>query len=190
MSFIINLIGNATRLWIVEIPNEVYDKHTSFRDKHELTLSDFYLDLDILKNLGFNHWSKISNSTEFLLFDLDPKNKIEIKNGRKFITKITANEIISYNSLFPFYHFETAPLNFEPKEGFVNLLIKQTETGTIAKYEFESDDLNVQEIEFNAIIDPIFSLAPFLNKIKYKGKELKIKQVDSMVRGICVEEIK
>lgn len=103
MSTIINLFGTVIRCWICEIPMHRYNQLKDVAVFHETTVDNILFDLEILKRLGYKHWKNIFAIEEINGFLIEPKNKVEIKNGTRIISKFTANEILGTESFFKLY---------------------------------------------------------------------------------------
>ncbi len=103
MPCIINLFGIGIRYWICKLPEDIYDEMQQIRIKHSFEWEQLLFDFDLLAHFGYAHWSELSDNPEQTGFLLDPQNRIEIKQGAKFIARFRANELTNDATLFPLY---------------------------------------------------------------------------------------
>ena len=117
MNYILNLFGTGIRYWICEIPISVFEEMTRIQIKQKVEWEQLLFDFDFLKHFGYHHWSELSKHPEQTGFLLDPQNRIEIKQGSKFIARFRANELTNHETLFPLYQSVYKPLDYTPKTG-------------------------------------------------------------------------
>jgi hypothetical protein len=149
MNYILNLFGTGIRYWICEIPISVFEEMTRIQIKQKVGWEQLLFDFDFLKHFGYNHWSELSNQSEQTGFLLDPQNRIEIKQGSKFIARFRANELTNHETLFPLYQTTHSELSYPKNSGCQTMVLIQFEKGLISKYKFESNLFTINDLSFN-----------------------------------------
>jgi hypothetical protein len=116
-------------------------------------------------------------------FLLDPMNRIEIKQGSKFITRFRSHELTNSETLFPLYQTTFSTFKSEPRDGFKTIFLLHIEKGLIAKYAFETPDFSIEHLRFelNSLQEELF-----LSGIYLETKQLVKIQEDSLVIGTKV----
>jgi hypothetical protein len=186
MSTIINLFGTGIRCWICEIPMHRYNQLKEVAEFHETTLDNILFDLEILQRLGYKHWKKIYAIEEINGFLIEPKNKVEIKNGNRIITKFTANEILGNEAFFKLYATKEVDFKITNRPEHKYLLIGQKEIGSF-KYRVNLDNFEIEKL--------CFSFCKGINNensvvtISYNGVGLKPIKTDTMIRSFFVNYI-
>lgn len=185
MKFYINLFGDSIRYSHCSIPKEQFEKMNRVRIKNNTTWEQLLLDLDFLHHFGFAHWSEIGEF-ESKGFELNYKNKLEIKQQSKLVRKLNSMELYGDETFFPIYSIEKIKISSIQKEEFQQLLFVQFETGLFAKYAFETTDFDLSNMQFeikNPLEEKRFN---YLTGISYGGEKLTVSLEDSVVRGVKV----
>ncbi len=179
----INLFGSGIRYWVCDIPIPLFEEMNKIRLNHKVEWEQLLFDFDFLKHFGYNHWSELSPHPEQTGFLLDPQNRIEIKQGSKFIARLRAHELTNSETLFPLY--QTTISNSKPKsrEGFKTIFLLHIEKGMIGKYMFETSDFSIEQLRFE--LNPLQEEL-FLSGIYLETKQLLKVQEDSLVIGTRV----
>ena len=172
------------------IPNNLYVTFDEFRMKHNLSWEDFFYDFDVLNHFKINHWSHFSDSSEYLLFPLSNKNKIEFKERNKFILKLNTEDILNQTSLFELYNSNSNEYNFPEKEGCKNFLLIQEETGLNAKFEMETINFDINELQFHYYSNFSGLNESTLFEITYENIVLNKMKEDTLVRSLKVKWLK
>lgn len=142
--------------------------------------SAYFLELD---NPKYKTWFDLGNALKLFGLLNSYQSSIEIRiNGRKQ-RKILWSDLSGDNLLFPLYQTSLAsPLNFEENEGI--LIIVEKEIGTVANYNFETEDFLIDNLQFcfkSITIRKDFEYG-LLTSINYLGKELVKKKSDTLVK--------
>lgn len=186
MSTIINLFGTGIRCWICEIPMHRYNQLKEVAAFHETSVDNILFDLEILKRLGYKHWKNIFAIEEINGFLIEPKNKVEIKNGTRIITKFTANQILGNEAFFKLYTTKEVDFKITNRPEHKYLLIGQKEIGSY-KYKVETDNFEIEKL--------CFSFCKGINNensvvtISYNEKGLKPIKTDTIIRSFFVNYI-
>ena len=164
---------------------EQFEKMDRVRIKNNTTWEQLLLDLDFLHHFGFAHWSEIGEF-ESKGFELNYKNKLEIKQQSKLIRKLNSMDLHGDETFFPIYSIEKIGIVPIAKEEFQQLLFVQFETGLFAKYSFETTEFDLSNLQFE-IKNPLEEKRyNYLTGISYGGEKLLISLEDSVVRGVKV----
>jgi hypothetical protein len=183
MSFIINLFGTGIRYWICEIPLPIFDEMSEIKEKNQVEWENLLFDFDFLKHFGYDHWSELSMHPEQIGFLLDPLNRIEIKQGSKFIARFRANELTNHETLFPLYQTAHSELSYPTDSGCQTIVLIQFEKGLISKYKFESNLFTINDLSFKtSSIKELY----FLNDIALNQIELVSCSDDTVAIGCLV----
>lgn len=179
--FIINLFGTGIRYWICEIPIPLFEEMNKIRLNHKVEWENLLFDFDFLKHFGFNHWSEMSPHPEMTGFLIDHQNRIEIKQGAKFITRFRSNELNNMETLFPLYHSDVRPIeNNKDNASFQQIILIHFEKGLIGKFKIETENLAISKFHFQLqFIDQI----NFLSELQYNSLTLKNTTNDTVVFG-------
>jgi len=177
MHCIINLFGIGIRYWICKLPEDIYDEMQQIRIKHSVEWELLLFDFDLLAHFGYAHWSELSAHPEQTGFLLDSQNRIEIKQGAKFIARFRANELTNDATLFPLYQNSKIDWNSEYQQGYKSFFVLQYEKGLIGKYKiahpyFHIDDIEFRWKEMNGL--------RFLAEIKHQTASLKHSSEDTL----------
>ena len=186
MSTIINLFGSGIRCWICEIPMHRYNQLKEVAAFHSTTIDTILFDLEVLQNLGYNHWATIFPIEEIIGFIIDDRNKIEIKNGAKIVSKFISNQILGTEVLFKLYSTKEVAFKTVHRTNYKYLLIGQKETGSY-KYKINTDNFEIEKL--------CFSFCKGINKensvvtISYNGNNLYPINSDTVIRSFFVNYI-
>jgi hypothetical protein len=184
--FIINLFGTGIRYWICEIPIPLYEEMNKIRINKKVEWENLLFDFDFLKHFGFDHWSELSPHPEQTGFFLDPKNRIEIKQGAKFIARFRANELMNSETLFPLYQTSQFNLEYTPTPNTQHFILVQFEKGLVAKFKFEAKQFSIDELTFK--IQILKNLA-FLGDIELNHEGLQRSSDDTVTTGSLVYQV-
>ena len=184
--FIINLFGMGIRYWICEIPIPLYEEMNKIRLNHKVEWENLLFDFDFLNHYGFSHWCELSAHPEHSGFLLDLQNRIEIKQGAKFIARFRANALLNEDTLFPLYQTVEIDFPFSTKPGFQTLILIQFEKGLIAKFKFESNVFSMDNLSFR-----IYALKHmnFLSAIDLNQSPLESDSNDTVATGCLVIKV-
>ncbi len=178
MTYIINLFGIGIRYWICEVPELMYDEMQQIRSKHKVEWERLLFDFDLLAHFGYSHWSELSNYPEQSGFLLDPQNRIEIKQGAKFIARFRANELTNDTTLFPLYNSGYASLINDTTDIFQRkIMLLQKEQGLIGKYKFQTENFYLDNLRFQLKHVSSFDI---LQQINYDTTNLQSIDSDSL----------
>ena len=186
MSTVINLFGAGIRCWICEIPMHRYHQLKEVAEFNNTSLDNIIFDLDTLKRLGYNHWKNIFPIEEINGFLIDDRNKVEIKNGTRVISKFVASQILGKEALFKLYSTSEVDFKIENKPNYKYILIGQKEIGSY-KYRIKTDDFDIEKL--------CFSFCKGINKensvvtISYNGVALYPDNIDTMIRSFFLNYI-
>jgi hypothetical protein len=126
-----------------------FEEMETIKEQHKVEWERLLFDFDFLKRFGYKHWSELSKHPEQTGFLLDPQNRIEIKQGAKFITRFRANELTNLETLFPLYQTTHSELSYPKNSGCQTMVLIQFEKGLISKYKFESNLFTINDLSFN-----------------------------------------
>jgi hypothetical protein len=170
MSYIINLFEIGIRYWICDLPEPIFEEMLRLQTKHKVHWEQLLFDFDLLKHFGYNHWCQLSQQTEKTGFLLEPQNRIEIKQGSKFIARFKADQLTNSSTLFPLYQITETKWLPDTKEGCKTFILTQHEKGLIGKFKFEADEFKIEYLNFNIKNLESFS---FLSEFEYQNQKLK-----------------
>lgn len=177
MNYIVNLFGTGIRYWICEIPNPIVEEMNKIRLNHQVEWERLLFDFDILNHFGYTHWSELSSFPEQTGFLLDPQNRIEIKQGAKFITRFRAHELMNEETLFPLYQTFTNTFHMNKsfeKKLFVLILF---EKGQIGKFQFNADQFTINDLYFGLVkMEDLY----FIKDLHFKQQRLQNSSNDSL----------
>jgi len=186
MSTIINLFGTGIRCWICEIPIHRYNQFKEVAAFHNTSVDNIFFDLEILQKLGYKHWKKIFPVEEIVGFIIDDRNKIEIKNGSRVISKFISSQILGKEVLFKLYSTKEVEFKIVNRSDFKYVLIGQKEIGSY-KYRVNTENFEIEKL--------CFSFCKGINKensvvtISYDSKNLYPIKTDTMIRSFFVNYI-
>jgi len=176
-NYILNLFGTGLRYWICEIPKPVFEEMTKIKTKKKVEWEQVLFDFDFLKHFGYDHWSELSSFPEQTGFLLDHQNRIEIKQGAKFIARFKAHELKNQETLFPLYQAFTNPFKMDESFGTKRFILMLFEKGQIGKFHFNADQFTINDLKFGLIkMKDLY----FLKDVHYKNKRLENSSNDSL----------
>lgn len=186
MPTIINLFGTGIRCWICEIPLHRYNQLKEVAAFHNTTLDNILFDLEILQRLGYKHWSTIFPIEEIVGFIIDDRNKVEIKNGTKILSKFISSQILGHEAFFKLYTTKEVEFKITNRPEHKYLLLGQKEIGSY-KYKVNTDNFEIEKL--------CFSFCKGINNensvvtISYNNKGLKPIKIDTIVRSVFVNYV-
>jgi hypothetical protein len=180
MNYIINLFGTGIRYWNCELPTDVFDDMNQRIQKHNVRWEDMLFDLEILNHYGFEHWSKLSSNPANVGFLLEARNRIEIKQESKLITRFKATDFKTELTLFPLYQTVFIKESTEDKADIKSFKLIQMEKGLIGKYKFQSENFSIDQLAFT--LSSIKKMQ-FLLQIKVEDRILVSSQEDNVITG-------
>lgn len=186
MTYIINLFGIGIRYWICELPEAMYQEMQQIGRKHKVEWEQLLFDFDLLGHFGYSHWSQLSAFPEQTGFLLDPQNRIEIKQGAKFIARFRANELTNDTTLFPLYNSRQIEWHPEHQTAGKSFLLLQHEKGLIGKYKIDQPHFHIDDLEFQWKKVNDFR---FLAKIKQQSQPLKRSANDALCISVQAIEL-
>ena len=180
MNYIINLFGTGIRYWNCELPIDVFNDMNQRIQKHNVRWEDMLFDLEILNHYGFEHWSKLSTKPGNVGFLLEARNRIEIKQESKLITRFKAIDLNTELTLFPLYQTVFIKESTEDKADIKSFKLIQMEKGLIGKYKFQSENFSIDQL--------VFALSSiekkhFLFQIQVEDRILVSTQEDNLIIG-------
>lgn len=181
--FIINLFGTGVRYSICEIPIPLYEEMSKIKLNHKVEWEDLLFDFDFLKHFGFDHWSELSQQPEQTGFLIDQQNRIEIKQGAKFIARFRANELMNSETLFPLYKTTQFNLKLTSGPNTRDFVLAQFENGLISKFRFDANQFSIDELTFK--IHHLKNLS-FLSAIEFNQEVLQRSSDDTLTTGSLV----
>lgn len=181
--FIINLFGTGIRYWICEIPIPLFEEMNKIRINHKVEWENLLFDFDFLKHFGFDHWSELSPHPDQTGFLLDFQNRIEIKQGAKFIARFRANELMNSETLFPLYQTTQFDLECTPAPNTQQFILAQFEKGLVAKFNFAAKHFSIDDLTFK--IQLLQNLS-FLSDIELNLEVLHRSSDDTVTTGCLV----
>lgn len=175
MKYRINLFGEGIRIWSCNLDLKCFKEMDLARNKQAWV--NVLFDLDFLNKFGFSHWSELSSEKEQVVYQLFPRNSIEIKQNNKRLTQFFATDLIEHNLLFPLYQTSETSLHGNEQTCFRLL---EFETGMIMSYAFEAENISMNDL--------CFQLSPLkadwvLSGVSYNSTPLELIKTDSVVRG-------
>lgn len=189
MPYFINLFGESLRYWICDLPTETYDFMRKYKIENNKSWEELFFDFDFLNTFGFNHWSELTAHGEFRGLLIGKNNRIEVKEKSKKVLKLTSNELLSQNTLFPLYQVSMIE-SIMPLNAAKRFILLNYEIGQFAKYSFESDTFEVDKLDFQVSQFPFTNSDYLLVNINYQGVKLKLLQEDTLVNKMQVIEIR
>jgi len=186
MSTIINLFGTGIRCWICEIPMHRYEQLKEVASFRNTTIHNIFFDLEVLQNLGYKHWKKIFPIEEIIGFIIDDRNKIEIKNGGRIISKFISSQILGKEALFKLYSTKEVNFKIQNRPNYKYILIGQREIGSY-KYRIKTEEFEIEKL--------CFSFCKGINQensvvtISYDSKNLYPIKTDTVIRSFFVNYI-
>ena len=180
MNYIINLFGTGIRYWNCEIDIDVFNDMNQRIQKHNVRWEEMLFDLEILNHYGFEHWSKLSLKPANVGFLLDARNRIEIKQESKLITRFKATDLKTELTLFPLYQTVFIKESTEDKAEIKSFKLIQMEKGLIGKYKFQSEKFSIDQLRFTT---SSIEKKHFLLQIQVDDRILVSSQEDILVIG-------
>jgi len=188
MTYFINLFGESLRYWICDLPLENFEFMKKFKEESNKSWEELFFDFDFLNTFGFNHWSELSEHSEFRGLLIGKNNRIEIKGKTKKVLRLNSDELLKQNTLFPLYQVAIIDPTLPLKESKRFVLLNY-EIGQFAKYSFESEAFEVDKLDFQVSNFPYSTADYLLANIKYQGVELKLLQEDTLINKMQVIEV-
>ncbi len=137
---------------------------------------------EVLQIPEYNEWRDLGNLTQISGLTDSYQSIIEIRvNNRKKRT-ILFKDFFNENVLFPLYQTQSFQLDFSDlNENHLTLVEK--EIGTVAAYEFESNQFSLEKLLFSISILNVREMSfVILSKIEYDDTELFITKSDALVK--------
>ncbi len=173
----INLLGEAWILKQLVFSNELLHtfKEVAARMKQpliEVLIDPFFY--HYLKNKTIQSIDDLQgNSIEGLINS--PKNQIEIWYKNKKVQKLKINDLNEELLLFPLYNTTIKKTNLNLEKG---IYIEQKEIGLIGSFEINTDNFNIDNLEFQLIQA---NEQTILENLVYKNQVLVCKKKDSLI---------
>ncbi len=183
MNYIINLFGTGIRYWNCEIGIDMFNEMNQRIQKHNVKWEEMLFDLEILNHYGFEHWSKLSSKPANVGFLLEARNRIEIKQESKLITRFKANDLKTELTLFPLYQTVFIKESTEEKTDIKSFKLIQMEKGLIGKYKFQSEKFSIEQLVFTL---SSIEKKQFLLQIQVGDRILVSSQEDNAITGVEV----
>lgn len=180
MNYIINLFGTGIRYWNCEIGIDMFNDMNQRIQKHNVKWEDLLFDLEILNHYGFEHWSRLSSKPANVGFLLEARNRIEIKQESKLITRFKANDLKTELTLFPLYQTVFIKESTEDKADIKSFKLIQMEKGLIGKYKFQSENFSIVQLAFTL---SSIEKKQFLLQMKVEDRILVSSQEDNVITG-------
>ena len=180
MNYIINLFGTGIRYWNCEIGIDMFNDMNQRIQKHNVKWEDLLFDLEILNHYGFEHWSRLSSKPANVGFLLEARNRIEIKQESKLITRFKANDLKTELTLFPLYQTVFIKESTEDKADIKSFKLIQMEKGLIGKYKFQSENFSIDQLGFTL---SSIERKQFLLQIQVDSRILVSGQEDNVIIG-------
>lgn len=183
MTYILNLFGTGIRFWICEIPTPLFEEMNKIRCQHKVEWEDILFDLGFLEHVGFSHWSELSSRPEQIGFLLESTNRVEIKQGAKFLARFKASELREDVTLFPLFQTNFEKLELSESNEFKTVVLVQYEKGLITKFSYHADYFSIDHLTFGirCIQDQVF-----LGDIIHTSASLNHVSDDTLVLGTKV----
>lgn len=186
MNYTLNLFGTSIRVWKCYIPNQKFEYFEKCRQELNLDWVSFLFDLEILNKLGYTNWSELSSSKAENYFNLTTGNTLEIKLGNKRILKTKISEIQNEGLLFPIFNTKYFTELNEVNEDFKLIHLIQEEIGLFGKFKIETDTFDINQLEFDILLNSVYNQSSFIKSIKYKNRILKCINDDSLIQSFKV----
>lgn len=184
MSVVLNLFGEGLRCWVCDIPLAQFQEMSAIKERHQLPWERLFFDFDFIKHYGFDHWSEMATRGEYRFFALKKSNSIELKEKRKTLFKIDADELDLNFTLFPIFNVHVEDnIRFPPLPGMQTILLVEQETGMFGKFEINTSNFDVNQLQFLTLHAIESYQYPSLVEIYYAGEQLKVVSEDLVVRG-------
>lgn len=186
---IINLFGTSFRVWRCDFEEEIFKRYESILQKHQLTLTELFTNMDFMQELGLCHWSDLASEKPKIYFEISTKNNLEIKLKGHKVLKIKSADLVEDNLLFKLYN---TSMKVEPNfviPGKKSIFIIQKEIGLTAKYEAKDEMISLDDICFDLVNNHLISSGVLLSNIQVKNEKIKMKKDDTLVREVFVSEI-
>lgn len=173
----INLLGEAWKLKQLVLSDELMYTFEKVALKMKQPLTEALIDPFFYHYLKSNTIQSIDDlqgiSMEGLLNT--PKNQIEIWFKNKKVQKLKINDLREELLLFPLYNTSLKKTNFNFQNG---IYIEQKEIGLIGSFEIKTENLNIDDIEFQLLQTKEQTI---LEKILYKTEVLSCKRKDTLL---------
>ena len=183
MTVVVNLFGSGIRCWISEIPIHRFNQLKTVAEFNKMSLNTVFFDLDILGRLGYCHWKNIYPIKEINGFIISDSNRIEIKEGRKLMSKFMSRDILRGDLLFDIYNTKAIEVEIKPKKKYKYILIGQKETGSY-KYQIEINDFEIDKLCFSCCKD--INKENTIVTLSYDNVVLKPIKEDTIVRSFFI----
>jgi hypothetical protein len=187
MAVVLNLFGEGLRCWVCDIPLAQFQEMLAIKERHQLPWERLFFDFDFIKHYGFDHWSEMATRGEHRFFALKKNNSIELKEKRKMLFKIDADELDLNFTLFPIFQISVEEnIRFPKLPGMKTILLVEQETGCFGKFEIQTTTFDINQLQFLTLHAIESYLYPALVAINYAGENLQLVSDDLVVRGTGV----
>jgi hypothetical protein len=187
MAVVLNLFGEGLRCWVCDIPLAQFQEMLTIKERHQLPWERLFFDFDFIKHYGFDHWSEMATRGEHRFFALKKNNSIELKEKRKMLFKIDADELDLNFTLFPIFQISVEEnIRFPQLPGMKTILLVEQETGCFGKFEIQTTTFDINQLQFLTLHAIESYLYPSLIAINYAGENLQLVSDDLVVRGTGV----
>jgi hypothetical protein len=187
MAVVLNLFGEGLRCWVCDIPLAQFQEMLAIKERHQLPWERLFFDFDFIKHYGFDHWSEMATRGEHRFFALKKNNSIELKEKRKMLFKIDADELDLNFTLFPIFQISVEEnIRFPQLPGMKTILLVEQETGCFGKFEIQTTTFDINQLQFLTLQAIESYQYPTLLAINYAGENLQLVSDDLVVRGTGV----
>lgn len=173
----INLLGEAWKLKQLVFPNELLHTFEEVATRMKQPLTEVLIDpffYHYLKNKVIQSIDDLQgNAVEGLINS--PKNQIEIWYKNKKVQKLKINDLNDELLLFPLYNTTIKKTNLNLEKG---IYIEQKEIGLIGSFEINTDNFNIDNLEFQLLQA---NEQTILKNLVYKNQVLVCKKKDSLI---------
>lgn len=177
----IRFYGESFKIYNLKLESNYEEAFYKTAKKLRQPIETALLDIRFFELLGIESYKSIQDLIVLTHGGLihNPKNRIEIKKGRKRLQAFSIRNLIVQETLFPLFNVkkESQKLQFNNE-----LVLIEKEVGMTGEYHINSNQLNIEELCFKICdLEAFNSTIQVLSTINYKDTQLESLKSDTLI---------
>ncbi len=184
MDYILNINGIGMRYVDYELDRSYVQEIDAFRQENHLSWETLFFDFiyqkpfQLLEKSGFQDREKVQ-----FAYMINAGNRLQIKRKNTTIARITTDQLLQQNTLFPMYQVQIANKKAPLTEEKVCFRILQQEVGQLAKFSFSAEKFHWESLSFT--LQP-FNHSFYITDVYFQNEKLISQLSDTVVQSNAV----
>ena len=175
--YVINLFGSAIQLWQLCLSSTLQMEMLQYKDSKSLAWHELLFDLELIRKFKVKHWTEIAQKVGGSELILNSEARIELRKNGRIAERIQVAELIEPTQLFAKYNVETLS---STTSNFEEILILEEFKGQVAKFTFDSENFQIEQLQFVLKRDELSSFQR-LSQIMYLKRALLSSKEDVLL---------